>query len=265
MEEKRCCSNCKYISTSFDNEPCSNCNYYLEWESKNNMDGKKCSKCKYSAVSTTQEPCCYCKNKSKWEPKNNWQPKKCGFKPGDLVVLKNGNNTNRKTIYIYLRNNWALRVPTYVLLRSECDYCFSDYIDKFIADATASWAFNYEYASHEVITAHDDRANAYYLTKTLNEWFSELMLIEKESKKNQDKVFTTPNMIKDVIFRDPATIIFWEDGTKTVVKTQDGEEYDKEKGFAMAVCKKMFGNERDYYNVFKRWMRKGKEVKEEKC
>lgn len=67
------------------------------------------------------------------------------------------------------------------------------------------------------------------------------------------------NSIDKVIFDDPATVILWNDGTRTVVHTQDGEPYDKEKGFAMAVCKKIFGNERDYYHVFKRWFRKGED------
>ena len=42
--------------------------------------------------------------------------------------------------------------------------------------------------------------------------------------------------IKNVIFNDPATIVFWEDGTKTVVKCQDGDEFDPEKGLAMAIA-----------------------------
>lgn len=60
--------------------------------------------------------------------------------------------------------------------------------------------------------------------------------------------------IKDVIFNYPATIILWKDGTKTTVKARKGEKYDPEKGFAMAVCKKMFGNEGNYYKVFKEYV-----------
>ena len=62
-----------------------------------------------------------------------------------------------------------------------------------------------------------------------------------------------PFAIKDVIFNDPATIVFWEDGTKTVVKAKD-EAFDPEKGLAMAFSKKMFGNEGNYYNNFKQWL-----------
>ena len=61
--------------------------------------------------------------------------------------------------------------------------------------------------------------------------------------------------IKDVIFSPPATIVFWKDNTKTVVKAE-GEEYDPEKGLAMAIAKKTLGNKHDYYNTFKKWLKK---------
>ena len=64
-----------------------------------------------------------------------------------------------------------------------------------------------------------------------------------------------PNLaIKDVIFNPPATIILWMDGTKTVVKDQGEVFYDPEKGMAMAVAKKAFGNQGNYYNQFKKYI-----------
>ena len=59
--------------------------------------------------------------------------------------------------------------------------------------------------------------------------------------------------IKKVIFNDPATIVFWKDGTKTVVKAQD-DKYDKMVGLAMCISKKVLGNKGNYYNVFKKWI-----------
>lgn len=59
--------------------------------------------------------------------------------------------------------------------------------------------------------------------------------------------------IKEVIFNGPATIVFWDDGDKTVVKCEN-EPFDKEKGLTMAVCKKMFGNKGNYYNEIKKWV-----------
>lgn len=62
--------------------------------------------------------------------------------------------------------------------------------------------------------------------------------------------------IDNVIFNDPATIVFWSDGTKTVVKTQEGETFDPEKGLAMAISKKALGNKREYYHTFLHWLKK---------
>lgn len=56
-----------------------------------------------------------------------------------------------------------------------------------------------------------------------------------------------------VIFNKPATIVFWKDGTKTVVKAQNDEPFDPEKGLAMAIAKKALGNEGNYFNRIKKW------------
>lgn len=64
--------------------------------------------------------------------------------------------------------------------------------------------------------------------------------------------------IVDVIFHDPATIVFWSDGTKTVVKCQSGDTFDPEKGLAMAIIKKMTGNTGSYCNIFKKWVKENK-------
>ena len=66
--------------------------------------------------------------------------------------------------------------------------------------------------------------------------------------------------IKNVIFNDPATIVFWEDGTKTVVKCQDGDEFDPEKGLAMAIAKKAYGNKGSYCNKLKKRLPKEEQV-----
>ena len=58
--------------------------------------------------------------------------------------------------------------------------------------------------------------------------------------------------IKEVIFNDPATIVFWTDGTKTVVKCQEGDIFDPEKGLTMAIAKKVYGNKGSYCNVIKK-------------
>lgn len=63
-----------------------------------------------------------------------------------------------------------------------------------------------------------------------------------------------PLSIEKVIFNDPCTIILWSDKTKTVVKCGEDEEYDPEKGMAMAISKKFLGNNGNYYETFKKWL-----------
>ena len=59
--------------------------------------------------------------------------------------------------------------------------------------------------------------------------------------------------IKKVIHSDPATIVYWNDNSKTVVKAQNGEPYDKEKGLAMCIIKKLCDNKGNFNEVFKKW------------
>lgn len=69
--------------------------------------------------------------------------------------------------------------------------------------------------------------------------------------------------IKNVVFNDPATIVFWSDGTKTVVKCGENDIYDPEKGLAMAVAKKYLGTNKshsNYMDEFKKWLPKEEET-----
>ena len=61
-----------------------------------------------------------------------------------------------------------------------------------------------------------------------------------------------------VIFNDPATVVLWSDGTKTVVKCGPEDTFDTEKGLAMAIVKKMAGNDNRFHKVFKQYTKKKK-------
>lgn len=59
-----------------------------------------------------------------------------------------------------------------------------------------------------------------------------------------------PDILR-VIQNPPATVVFWSDGTKTVVKARN-EVFSPEKGLAMAISKKALGNKGNYYETFKK-------------
>lgn len=83
---------------------------------------------------------------------------------------------------------------------------------------------------------------------------------------NAETITTTSMMSKEaitkVIFNDPATIVFWSNGEKTVVKCCENDVYDPEKGLAMAICKYIFGNDNYFHRVFKDWLPEEKDYDE---
>ena len=69
--------------------------------------------------------------------------------------------------------------------------------------------------------------------------------------------------IQNVIFNDPATVVIWSDGSKTVVKCQPGDTYSKETGLALCIAKKFLGNKGNFNEVFKQWIPEDTEPVEE--
>jgi hypothetical protein len=78
---------------------------------------------------------------------------------------------------------------------------------------------------------------------------------QNKFKRQRDIIpqYEVERTIQNVIFNPPATIVFWQDGTKTVVKCCPDDTFDKEKGLAMAICKKFYDNTSKFYKVFEKW------------
>lgn len=93
-------------------------------------------------------------------------------------------------------------------------------------------------------------------------WLDKSPSSNKETTERSNYMSTDiRRLIKNVKFNPPATIVFWTDNTKTVVKC-NGEDYDPEKGLAMCICKKVLGNKGNYYKVFKKWLPKEDEAEQ---
>ena len=60
----------------------------------------------------------------------------------------------------------------------------------------------------------------------------------------------------NVIFNDPATIVYWNDGTKTVVKCQPGDVFSAETGLTTAMLKKYMGNDNTFNRVINEWLKR---------
>lgn len=113
----------------------------------------------------------------------------------------------------------------------------------------------------QIIFARKDRENAVE-NMTLNElgkyianehtrnfvnreWFAGINGIRCETKVDYNGISRRNNMmkygVKEIIYHDAATIVYWTDGTKTVVKCNKNDEYSEYAGFIAAVAKKMYG------------------------
>jgi hypothetical protein len=60
--------------------------------------------------------------------------------------------------------------------------------------------------------------------------------------------------IRRVIFNDPATIVFWKDGSKTVAKCGKNDVFDKEKGLMACIIKHLTGDTGRWNEILKKWV-----------
>lgn len=142
---------------------------------------------------------------------------------------------------------------------NDMDYKYS------CASTRTCWLYAYEIEKH--IPTNDkfenDKMSEYMYSNTLTyctqDYHQTLKMMrqyatkEKENKCNMSKLNFVK--IKNVVFNPPATIVFWADNSKTVVKAEN-ENFDPEKGLAMAIAKKALGNKGNYYETFKKWLPK---------
>lgn len=165
----------------------------------------------------------------------------------------------------YIRKEYGIYIDLDVI---EDPCTLPDYMTVKITASTSKYGggkeVNYKFQT-TTVTEHYLKEKIIEVVRMLNEASKQDLVVARGNSKS---IYTSigslsdtfsfsmdyRHQIKKVIFNDPATIIFWEDGSKTVVKCQPDDKYDKMTGFAMACTKYMFGNEGNYYEVFKKWV-----------
>ena len=127
-----------------------------------------------------------------------------------------------------------------------CRTCTRDFLRMTTDGAEYSLPSNYSVIIKPAAPSFDADA----LKATINRYFGTGRTVSPYQK--------AMSKIKNVIFNDPATIVFWSDSTKTVVKCGKDDIFDPEKGLAMAISKYFFDNAGYFNDVFKKWIpRKG--------
>ena len=97
---------------------------------------------------------------------------------------------------------------------------------------------------------------------------SDIMITAELAKQQLNSIygvpkFNNPPTIKKVHFSGPMTVVIWEDGTKTLVKCSENDFFDCEKGLAMAIVKKMYGNDNSFHKIFNKWIPEESDHKDE--
>lgn len=72
----------------------------------------------------------------------------------------------------------------------------------------------------------------------------------KKNEKNFEPLYFPE--IKNVFFRNPATIVFFEDGSKTTAICGSDDKYDKEVGLTICMLKRALGNQK-YRKIMDKW------------
>lgn len=105
--------------------------------------------------------------------------------------------------------------------------------------------------------------NPNVLNQIINEAFS-----TKPSPARTQGTLTPPRKPMDltpkqVIFNPPATIVYWPDGDKTVVRC-DNDTFSEEFGYAMACMRKIYGSRAEFKAQFKNAFRPQQKPPKEK-
>jgi hypothetical protein len=87
-----------------------------------------------------------------------------------------------------------------------------------------------------------------------NEWIDECFK-RAMCRQEQAPEYEGENIpeVRRVIWNKNACIVMWADGTKTVVKCQEGDQWNNEVGLMAAFSKKLFGNDNTFNKVINRY------------
>lgn len=140
-----------------------------------------------------------------------------------------------------------------LLSRSKALYSCRKFMDSRNTASTTAYPDGYR------IKFDKEKPFAFALDRTMHaptndQWIK--MVNTVLGKCNEKEKEMTPRMtimnIEKVVFNGPATIIFWKDKTKTVVKCMEGDAYDPEKAVLLACLEHTMGGK----GPAKKWLKK---------
>ena len=214
---------------------------------------RKCTNCKYKSLGVSEQPCksCVVEGYTKFTPKNESKIE-CEY-----IIEEVSMEHSRFTLpTIKFEGVGYIKNYSGGLCSNDIRKDLESKLNK-RDDSVDAYTYTINSDVIKSYCEHDVKVN-------VNEMYPKLTQLAYQSYYGAHGQYGPKLTIKKVIFNDPATVVMWTDGTKTVVKAQD-EEFDPEKGLAMAITKKALGNQGNYFDEIKKWTEPyyEKEAKEE--
>lgn len=151
--------------------------------------------------------------------------------------------TNEKGLYmlkrecrdhvLYITKPNSLEIGTIYYKGYEVEV-IDDFSDAFSVRGYNSYRYDQEKNNHAVLESIEE----IYVKNDVRSLMDYNLMYDGSLKNRLPK-------LKKVIFREPATIAFWEDGTKTVVKCNKYDTFNEDAGIALCFMKKLYG--KGYY------------------
>lgn len=170
-----------------------------------------------------------------------------------------------KTVIMNLSRDMTIRDITYVTRGNTSGNTFfmtRDVDVRFVYDDPVKWCFDgfrfdEIYGKKELVDIFTEKHRDRFVPRnkmSLSRYIINQSLAQQTNEHPQVDTHNGTYLpdIKKVHFNYPHTIVIWADGTKTIVKCQEGDFYDNTVGLAMAISKKALGNSGNYYNTFKK-------------
>lgn len=108
--------------------------------------------------------------------------------------------------------------------------------------------YTYDKALHEWTKQWNNSIKEYFpITKQVKVGGVEMAFSDQWNKPSKGCVYSPLK----IIVNGPATIVFWQDGTKTVVKCAKGESWDIYNAFTAALAIKIFGTNSKIKKILK--------------
>lgn len=174
-----------------------------------------------------------------------------------MIDFWNGTNTPDGTVWFnQFTNEYEFEkrpdgFDTYLLGRRACEMMRRNMIPKFdIGDiVTVPYDHGKKYWTVMAVRTNqiDMRATYDLVSEKMHATLhnvpeGDITLVKCHAQKKEKLTMDNRYKVKKILYNGPATIVYWADGEKTVVKCMDTDTFDPMAGFCAALAKRVYGS-----------------------